>query len=136
MVNAVILSYVGHKSAVYVLLQGLSHKARAFCVKQRGLKGFLTNKPMEQKTWNVCVPLKNPWKFNLPLSRNLPSSFVNATILSYYGSRADVCALLQSMNHESRAYFGHLDSLRIFLINLPYGYDHFGQYTRNVFIQL
>ena len=44
-ITAIILSYSGRRDEVCQLLQKLNHAARAYCIQQNGLKGFLVGYP-------------------------------------------------------------------------------------------
>ena len=54
----------------------------------------------------------------------LPSHLINATILSYYGTRQDVCALLQVVSHQGRAYCESQNGLPGFVIIDPPYWKH------------
>ena len=47
--TAIILTFFGKKNEVYRFLQILNHTGRAFCVYQKGLKGFLVSDPVYYK---------------------------------------------------------------------------------------
>ena len=92
-----ILTYFGRQDKVYLLLQVISHKGRAFCLQQGGLKGFLLRNSLSKKqketqgSFHTIVPIKDGIKHCSPFDIKLPSKLITALLLSYVGTKAEVC---------------------------------------------
>ena len=62
--------------------------------------------------FHIKVTIQEDMRRRQPFHDKLPSDHVVGTILSYVGTRARVCQLLQHMNQEGRAYCIQNDGLK------------------------
>ena len=124
------MSYVGQKNTVYRLLQVLSHKGRAYCSYQQGIKGFIVSRTLKHDKWDVRVPTKEPWRFFHQFQTKLPKSIGIAIVLSYYGTKDEVYALFQILNHDARAHCFHDKNIDDFATDNPSSYKHLSKVSR------
>ena len=82
------------------------------------------SKTLKHDKWDVFVPTKEPWKFYHQFQTKLPKSIGIAIVLSYYGSKDEVYALFQILNHDARAHCHHDENIDALLTDNPRWYKH------------
>ena len=70
----------------------------------------------EIKTWQVTVKLKQHMRQKKPFGPNLQSNICCGIILSYVGRWGEVCPMLQTLNHQGRAYIIAQEGIPGFLV--------------------
>merc|ERR1712113_1161896 len=60
---------------------------------------FTVNRKKRMQKFKVCVPLKDSMKNGNPFFKKLDSFSATSTVLSFFGTRSQVCRLMQLLCH-------------------------------------
>ena len=71
------------------------------------------NDEVKEKSERI-VPIKENFKHGQPFHK-IPSKYVTAKVLAFFGFRHEVCQILQVVSHQGRAYFVQQEGLSGFL---------------------
>ena len=70
----------------------------------------------EEQKWDIKVPIKQNMRHGQAFNPVIQSNHATALILSYVDFKDEVCSLLQSINHQSRAFIVNSNGLPGFLL--------------------
>ena len=70
------------------------------------------------ESWEFNVSVSEPWRFNVPFEAKIPSSHVTCILLSYLGTKGEICRLLQAVSHRSRGFVVQRDGMKE-LVSVP-----------------
>ena len=71
----------------------------------------------QQRVFDVQLPLKAQLRGRQPFDNVLPSTIITAIIFSFFGRKADVCQMLQILNHRGRSYCVAQEGMPGFLVD-------------------